>query len=205
MKLAIFGASGATGRHLVAQALARGHRVTALARHLDSLPIVHARLQVVLGHMGQPDTVQQLVAGQDAVFSVLGVRGTGPVTVCSDGARAIVAAMRAAGTRRLIALSAYGASETGQASLMIRLVRAVLADKMRDKDAMEALVRASGLDWTLVRPPLLTNGKPSARYRAASDWQPGPFASIARADLAHFMLNGALGTDRIGAALNVSN
>ncbi len=204
MKLALFGATGATGRHLLEQALTRGHHVTALARDAASLPTDHPGLTVVLGHIAQPEAVLRVVRGQDAVISVLGVRDGGPVTICSDGARAIIAAMRTAGTRRLIALSAYGASETRHASLLIRFVRAVIADKMRDKDAMEALVRDSGLDWTLVRPPILTNGAASGTYRAGAAPRMAAFARIARADVAHFLLREAAEAADIGQAVIVT-
>lgn len=203
MKLAIFGASGATGRHLVQQALQAGHVLTVLLRSADSLPVEHARLQCVVGALDDPEAVRSVVCGADAVLSVLGARkgGKGRILgVCTAGIRSIVAAMQHCGVRRLVALSAYGAAETRDASWFIRLVRTIIAAKMRDKDNMEALVRASALDWTLVRPPVLTNGKAGGNYRAGTALRPGITGHLPRADLAAFMLRVAIDGSYLRAA-----
>jgi uncharacterized protein YbjT (DUF2867 family) len=218
MKLAVFGASGATGRQLVQQALEAGHSIAVLVRTAASLPVEHARLRRVVGALDDADAVRSVVDGADAVISVLGVRnvrnvrkGSAP-TVCSDGIRSILPAMDRTGVRRLVALSAYGASETRHASWFIRLVRCVIGAKMRDKDAMEQLVRASATDWTLVRPPALHHGKSSgktgsriskiagANYRAGAPLRPGVTARLARADLGAFILQTVEQGNYIGAA-----
>ena len=204
MKLAIFGASGATGRHLLQLALDAGHTVTVLVRSADSLPLKHPALTAVVGRIDQLETVESIVQGADAVISVLGARKGGAQTICSDAMRSIVPAMHATGSHRLIALSAYGASETRNASWFIRFVRMVIADKMRDKDAMEALVRASDTDWTLVRPPALTNGQASGRYRSGIRLRRGMTGRLSRADLAAFILQTAESGEFIGQAPVVS-
>lgn len=188
MKLAIFGASGATGRLLVQQALSAGHHVSVLLRSPDSLPIDDIRLQRILGQLDQPDAVAAVVQGADAVISVVGMRKGSVQTVCTDAIRNILPAMQQTGTQRLIALSAYGALETQQHSWLIRLVRKLISEKMRDKDGMEQLVRASTTDWTLVRPPALTNGAATGAYRASTELRPGLTGRLSRADLAGFML-----------------
>lgn len=189
MKLAIFGASGATGQLLVQQALAAGHDVSVLLRSAESLSLDSARLQRIVGQLDQPDAVAAVVQGADAVISVLGVRKGGALTVCTDGIGSILQAMQRTGTQRLIALSAYGASETQHDSWFIRLVRKIISEKMRDKDGMENLVRASTTDWTLVRPPALTNGAATGDYRASTSLRPGVTGRLSRADLAGFMLS----------------
>ena len=204
MRLAIFGASGATGHHLLQLALDAGHTVTVLLRSADSLSVHHPALTTIVGQFDQLAKVESVVQGADAVISVLGARKGGVQTVCSDAMRSIVPAMQATRVRRLIALSAYGAAETHDASWFIRFVRMVIADKMRDKDAMEALVRASGTDWTLVRPPALTNGVASGRYRSATDLRPGITGRLPRADLAAFILRTAESGAFIGQAPVVS-
>lgn len=204
MKLALFGASGATGRHLLGQALAAGHEVRALVRNAGAMSVTHPRLQLVAGTLAQPDAVQAVVQGTDAVISVLGARKGDASPVCTDGMHSILQAMNATGARRLLALSAYGASETRHASLFIRLVRKIIAAKMRDKDSMEALVRDSSLDWTLVRPPVLTNSAPAGGYRAGAKLEPGLAGRLSRADLAAFMLREALEGHYIGQAVVVS-
>ncbi|MDQ1922035.1 NAD(P)-dependent oxidoreductase [Massilia pseudoviolaceinigra] len=204
MNLAIFGATGATGRHLVEQALDAGHQVRALVRSADGLPIAHPRLRIVVGTFAQPAIVGGVVQGADAVISVLGARKGEACAICTEGARSIVQAMNTAGVQRLVALSAYGASETRNASLFIRFIRKIIAAKMRDKDGMEALVRDSELDWTLVRPPILTNGERSGSYRAGTALQPGVTGRLSRADLAAFMLREAGEGNYIGQAVVVS-
>ena len=204
MRLAMFGASGATGRHLLQLALDAGHTVTVLLRSADSVSLHHPALTAVVGRFDQPAMVESVVQGADAVISVLGARKGDAPTICSDAMRSIVPAMQAANSQRLIALSAYGASETRNASWFIRFVRMVIADKMRDKDAMEALVRASGTDWTLVRPPALTNGGASGKYRSGTGLRPGITGRLPRADLAAFILHTAERGNFIGQAPVVS-
>lgn len=204
MRFAIFGASGATGRHLVQQALDTGHTLTVLLRSADSLPVEHAGLRRVVGALDDAAAVQSVVQGADAVISVLGARKGGAATVCSEGMRSILPAMEHCGVHRLIALSAYGASETRKASWFIRFVRTMIAAKMNDKDIMEALVRTSAADWTLVRPPALTNGKAAGNYRAGTALRPGVTGYLSRADLAAFMLSAAVRGDYLRAAPVVS-
>jgi putative NADH-flavin reductase len=204
MKLAIFGASGATGRLLVEQALAAGHDVTVLLRSAGSLALDDVRVQRIVGQLDQPDAVAAVVQGADAVISVLGVRKGGAPKVCTDGIRSMLQAMQHTGTQRLIALSAYGASETRDHSWFIRLVRKIIREKMRDKDAMEKLVRASTTDWTLVRPPALTNGAATGAYRASTSLKPGITGRLSRADLAGFMLSVAERGDFLRQAPAVS-
>lgn len=192
MKLAVFGASGATGRHLVSQALSAGHAVTVLVRNPDSLGTDHASLKLVVGELDNPFTVQSVIQDAEAVISVLGARKGEAQTICTEGIGRILPAMQAAGVKRLIALSAYGASETCNASLFIRFVRSVISEKMRDKDGMEDLVRSSATDWTLIRPPVLTNGKAKGRYHSGIALNPGITGRISRADLASFILQTAV-------------
>jgi len=188
MKLAIFGASGATGRHLVNQALSSGHSVTALVRTPDSLQVNHVGLKLIVGELYNSVTVESVIRDADTVISVLGARKGKDQNICTDGLSKIIPAMQKVGVKRLIALSAYGASETHNASLFIRFVRSIISEKMRDKDDMEDLVRASHTDWTLIRPPMLTNGDASKNYRSGIDLRPGITGRISRADLASFIL-----------------
>src|SRR5262249_39202139 len=108
MRIAVFGATGATGRQVVDQALEAGHEVTALVRSPASLGVRHPRLEVVTGDVKQPQAVEAVVRGQDAVISALGTNQRGPVSVCGDGVRAILAAMARHAVRRLVVVSAHG-------------------------------------------------------------------------------------------------
>jgi putative NADH-flavin reductase len=191
MKITIFGASGATGQQLVEQALAANHEVTAFVRNVSSLPLQHANFKTIVGNFDQPDAVQRAAQNADVVISVLGVRKKGLPDVCTEGVRSILAAMEVQQKRRLIVLSAYGAGETQDSSLSAKMIRMILADKMRDKDHMEALVSATSIDWTIVRPPALTNGPLSGKYRAGVGLKIGFFAKLSRADLAQFIMGEA--------------
>lgn len=204
MKIVVFGASGVTGNHLVKQALEMGHEVTAVVRTAVNFQLSSPRLHVMEVSLQDPSGIQLAVRDQDVVISVLGIRKGSSSTICADGATSILNAMEAVGTRRLVALSAYGASETRRASLFIRFVRTVIADKMRDKDLMERAIRNSGICWTLIRPPALTNGKRTSIYRFGSGLNIGALGRISRSDVSDFILKHAVSDDHIGKALSVT-
>ncbi|MDQ2786710.1 MAG: SDR family oxidoreductase [Chloroflexota bacterium] len=188
MNLAIFGATGATGRHLVDQALAVGHRVTILARNPAALAVRHERLRIVQGDARDPDRVAAVIAGQDAVLSALGGSGRGPVTVCGDAMASILAAMGRHGVRRLVALSAYGAADSHDNGVYNRLLWLIQKEKMLDKERMEEMIGRSAVDWTIVRPPTLANSPRTGRYHVGTDLRMTVASRIARADVADFML-----------------
>jgi putative NADH-flavin reductase len=144
VRIAVFGATGGTGRHVVDQAVAAGHDVAVLVRDPARLTTDDARLHVVVGSVEEQDAVDRVVRGRDAVISALGTARRGPTTVCTDGVRAILGAMDREGVRRLVAVSAHGAAESRDRSLYSRVVWASQAHKMRDKESMERLIRASG-------------------------------------------------------------
>ena len=151
-----------------------------------------------MGEFGQQDIVARVVAGQDAVISALGTNDKGPVTVCTDGVRTVLAAMKTQEVRRLVVVSAHGAAESRDRSLYALAVWAALKNKMRDKESMEALIRASDVDWTIVRPPALTNGRSTGAYRTGTDLKIRITSRISRADLADFLIKEAASTADVG-------
>ena len=191
MRIVVFGASGQTGRVLVQGALARQHAVTAFVRDAAKGPGAHAALRTVVGDVADAAAVAAAVQGSDAVVSALG--GT-PLThdpAVIAGVQHIVHAMEAHGVRRLIYLSFIGVRESRSAvGVVLRFVAPIpLRNEIADHEAKEAIVKASGLDWTIVRPPKLTNGPRTGTYRSGeniSTWKPVP--QLSRADLADFML-----------------
>lgn len=192
MRIAVFGATGATGRHVVGQALEAGHEVTILVRNPVALDVEHDRLNVVVGSVEEMRRVEEVVRGQDVVISALGTNQRGPVSVCTDGAKAILPAMESHDVRRLVVVSAHGAAESHDRSLYVLTVWAMLKHKMRDKDRMEALMRASSVDWTIVRPPALTEGPRTGAYRIGTDLPVRITSNISRADFAEFLLREAV-------------
>lgn len=187
MKIVVFGATGGTGLQVVSQAVAAGHTVTAVVRR-DGAVDASDGLRVVVADFDEARAMDDAIRGQDAVISALGTQEKGPVSVCTHGVTAIVAAMHRMAVTRLVAVSAFGARETRGRSLYSVAVWASLKEKMLDKEAMEAIVEVSGLDWTIVRPPALTRGAPTGRYRTGVDVPIRIWSRISRADLAAFLL-----------------
>lgn len=171
------------------QALAAGHEVTAVVRDLRRLVVEPGPgLDVVVGDIRLPESIRPAVAGRDAVVSALGPRERGPSTVCADGARSSIAAMHDAGVKRLVVVSVAGIHTEGDGPVMRGVVKPLLGRILRhpfaDAQAMEDAVQASGLDWTIVNPPRLTDGKRIGQLHARVDRTVPGRGSISRADLA---------------------
>ena len=192
MKVVVFGASGATGRQVVAQGLERGHEVTAFARNSGKLAISHPRLSVFQGSVGDAAAVANAIVGQEAVVSTLGVGAPlrhDPVVI--NGVRHIVEAMTASGVKRLIYMSFIGVGDSrAAAGFMVRYVaRWPLRNEIRDHEIKEGLVTAGPIDWTIVRPPTLTNGPFTGTYRSGVDIVArSALPTLSRADVAHCIL-----------------
>ncbi len=190
MRLLILGATGATGRNLLEQALAAGHEVTALVRNPARLTMTHARLAVAIGDATHSRALEGSMTGQQAVLSALGAGNSLRLEVASPAIAALIPAMRARALKRVIFLSAFGVGETfAQASLLQRLAyRTVLRQIFADKAKADAMLRQSGLDWTLVYPTVLTNGARVGTYRVGERLAMTGLPKISRADVASFML-----------------
>lgn len=187
MNLLILGATGGTGRRLVAHALERGHRVTALVRSPDKLE--PRDCLTIAGGNPLDETAIRGLGAHDAVLSVVGPPGPGRSLVMRECARACVAAMTAAGARRFVAVSvALLFRDAGWLAAVLR--RTVLRGTADDAAAMEQIVTESPLDWTIVRPPRLTNTE-RERYAVAVDQLPPgarSTASLGRGALARFLI-----------------
>ncbi|GAA3667306.1 hypothetical protein GCM10022224_034370 [Nonomuraea antimicrobica] len=157
MKIVLFGASGGTGRELVEQARAAGHRVTAVVRSPGDLA------DAIVADIFDSPSLVPLLAGHDAVLSALGPRGRTATSVCSTAVAGIIDAMAGAGVRRIVAISAQpvlrgGAGEPWWHRLTTRpLLRTIYRHVYRDLEPMERTLSASDTDWTVLRPPYLTN------------------------------------------------
>jgi len=194
MRTVIFGAAGPTGSHLTEQALAAGHKVTAVTRRPGSIQ-PRAGLTVAIADVGDPDAVDRAIAGSDAVLSSLGVPlSRNPITVYSQGNANIVAAMHRHGVKRLITVSSSVMDPawrpTGEFffnNVMDPLFNRKLGRTAHeDMRRMEALVRDSDLDWTIARPSGLFDNPEVTRYQAAENVADGLFT--ARTDLAASMV-----------------
>jgi uncharacterized protein YbjT (DUF2867 family) len=187
----VLGASGATGRHVVSTALARGHEAVALVRRPGTFVPQGGLIEVTWPDVTDTSTLTSALSGADVVICALGGAGKGPTTVCTDGIRSAVAAMKAAGVNRLIAVSAHGVLETHDKSLYSRAVWANVAERMRDKETMEPLIATSGLAWTIVRPPKLSDHDAIGKYTVGTGLPIRVWSSIGRADLAAFLVDEA--------------
>jgi putative NADH-flavin reductase len=192
MKLTIFGATGRTGQYLVEQALAAGHEVTAFVRSPEKLTIQDDNLTVYKGDVFNAEQVAGAIAGADAVLSVLGpVRG-GPEGLMTASAANIIAGMKQHGVRRLVWSTGAGVNAPqDKPTLMQKLIGLALkvaaGSVMRDSAAGVALVQQSGLDWVIVRGPMLTDEGYNGRYQATFAG-PEMNRTLARGNFAHFML-----------------
>ena len=185
MKLFVIGATGRTGREIVEQALARGHQVTAFVRSPESITLKNERLTVLKGNAMDENQLFNAMQNHDAVLSALGPRKPfKPSSLLHDSALAITRAMNRSGVKRLLVLSA-AAHFPG---IPNRIVSLILRNHMRDSRAMEQVVQASGLDWTIARPPRLTE-EDYATYRSREDAAPKMGFSLSRKAVAAFMLD----------------
>jgi uncharacterized protein YbjT (DUF2867 family) len=204
MRLTIFAATGGIGRQILEQAVATGHDVTAVVRDPGKLS---REVRTVTADLTAPDpaALESAVEGADAVLSGVGPRSRSEAGIASQGTRAIVHAMQAAGARRLIVVSAAPIGtvpspdrprppthDPGDGFFMRHLfghmAKAMFREHYVDLALMEDVVADSGLDWTIVRPPRLTDRPLSGAYRTAYGQNLRGGWSVPRSDVAHLML-----------------
>jgi putative NADH-flavin reductase len=184
MQLLLIGATGRTGRLVLEQAIARGHTVTAVGRSVAALPTGQGVRAVVADPL-QAQALAPILPGHDAVLSILG----GPGGVLRDGAAALLEALRGSQVRRYIAVSQ--GLHFPSSSPLVWVLRRVFASALEDSGAMERMVAASDLEWTIVRPPRLRVGGRPRGYRVEVGRLPQGALSMERADLATYLLDEA--------------
>ena len=211
MKLTVFGATGGIGGQLVRQALAAGHTVTAVVRDparftVDRDPALHV---ATIPDLTDVAALSTALSGSDAALSGVGPRNPKDVTVASTTTRAILAALRQSGVPRFLAVSAtpVGPIPDGEDFLNRRLIYPITRRFLRgiygDLAVMEADIAASGLRWTVVRPPRL-NDKPRGEYRTAVDANVPRGHFVARSEVAHAMLAMIDDPNTFGRAVGVA-
>ncbi|MEW6144823.1 MAG: SDR family oxidoreductase [Thermodesulfobacteriota bacterium] len=192
MKLLVVGASSGIGAALAEQAVREGHGVTALVRRPERMRPGAVGVRIVKGDIRDKDKVSAAVAGQDAVCITIGINPSfRPVTVFSEGTRAVVEAMKRHSVRKLICVTGIGAGDSrGHGGFLYdRIVFPILLKRIyEDKDVQESIVRNSSLEWVIVRPGFLTNGPVTCRYSVLTDLTGVTCGSISRGDVAHFIL-----------------
>ncbi|NTW49798.1 MAG: SDR family oxidoreductase [Chlorobiales bacterium] len=192
MKLLIIGATRGVGFELLKLALEQNHTVTALVRDPGRLPIQHERLRVLKGDILNLDSVTAATENQEAVFTCVGITPTiFTVSTFSEGIKNVLTAMQAKGVKRLIAVTGMGAGDSkGHGGVLYDFLfqPLVLKSIYEDKDREEELIKASPVDWVIVRPGMLTNGELTGKYRAFTDLTGITAGSISRKDVADFLL-----------------
>ena len=192
MKVLVIGATGGTGRQIVREAAARGHEVVALVRSTaKAADLAGARL--VQGDALDEAALFRALEGCGGVISSLGTALSPfkPVSLLSSATTVLIAAMKRQGVRRLVCITGVGAGDSrGHGGFFYdrMLLPLLLRNVYADKDRQEAVVRASGLDWVLVRPTFLTDKPGRGAVRAATDLAGIHGGSIARADVATFVV-----------------
>ena len=200
MKVVVFGATGKAGRAIALTLMVAGHQVTACGRKLEKIPAYDGIVPLV-GDALNPADVERAVSGQDAVVVCLGdsvnpvalrlrvlKRNTSP-QICELGTANVIAAMKAAGVARLVCITSYAIGDTrDRPSRLFRLwLRGLqLTEQLADKERQESLVKASGLDWTLIQPVGLTDGAATDRYVVSATGERRK-RTISRVDLAGYV------------------
>jgi uncharacterized protein YbjT (DUF2867 family) len=195
MKLLIIGATGPTGKELVNQSLAKGFAVRALVRNAATAAFPGS-VEIAVGNVLGQESLKKAVEGQEAVICSLGSAATGPfkeMTLLSQGTANLIAAMQSLGVARLICITGVGAGDSkghGPWYYNFLIQPLMLRGVYEDKTRQETAVRNSGLDWTLIRPGILTNGpaKGVNAVRALTDLTGIKAGTIRRADVAAFCL-----------------
>lgn len=204
-RILLLGATGGIGRATLELALRRRLRVTALVRAPDRLADVAEHVDIVHGDPLDPTVLARVLPGHDAILSSLGPRTLGPTTVITDAARSIVAAVAGGASARIVVVTA--AIVFDGLGMFASLLRATLLRHVAaDTRAAEALLRASDLRWSVLRPPRLTMGPATASWRVAVDAMP-PRARFAmsRRDVAACMLDQLQHPEHVGCVLGLAS
>ena len=193
MRLLIIGASQGIGLETTRQALQAGYHVRALARSAAAISISNLNLEKINGDALNQKDVEAALAGIDAVILTLGVglrELFRPVHLFSDATRVLIAAMNGQAVKRLICVTGFGAGNSRASISCLQRVpfQMLFGHAYNDKTQQERLIKESALDWTIVRPGVLTGGPRTGRYqvlREPTHWRNG---IISRADVAEFLV-----------------
>lgn len=194
MKIFIVGGTGKTGRELIKQGLERGHSITALVRNPEKIKLNNPNLKIIKGNVLTPESFEEDLHEQDAVLSALGhKRFIIPTRILSKGTKNIINAMNKHNVKRFICITSLGVNDSRfKLGLYYTLftIPFILLFYFLDKSRQERLIMNSDLDWTIIRPGQLTNGKKRTNYKHGLSV--GNYIltkMISRASVAHFMLN----------------
>jgi len=195
LNILVVGANGGIGKQTVEIALQAGHSVTALVRNPDKLAITHTNLQIVKGDVMYPETFEGYLEHKDAIISALGTNTVNkPTILYSEGNKNLLKAMKKEGLRRVFFISASALEISPVLPFYVRFAEKYIVQKLLrhmydDLRIMENLIKETDIDWTIMRPPRLTDKPVTGEYRFAINSFLKNCLSISRADVAHFMIN----------------
>ncbi|PHN02264.1 NAD(P)-dependent oxidoreductase [Flavilitoribacter nigricans] len=201
MKITLIGGTGRTGREILQQALERGHEVRLIARQPDMLGIEHERLQVWTGMPNDPEVLQPALCCSDAVLSALNVSRTSdwpwaplrsPKDLISDSIDKITRMMAVENVRRIITISAWGVNESSEeipAWFAWFIRNSNIRFPYRDHARHENILRATDLDWTILRPSGLTNARDQKEVIISKQNVPKMKLTVSREQVARFILD----------------
>ena len=213
MKILVIGANGGIGKQMVEMALHAGYEVTAVLRNPARLPITHANLTIFKGDILQPETFEKYLENSDAVISAIGVSGgllgDKPTTLYSQGNASLLRAMHKMGVKRAFFISASALDISPLQPFFVKLVTRYVIQKLlrhmyTDLREMEKIIRESAVQWTIIRPPQLTDGPSTGLYRFRINGFLPNCLRISRADVAHFMLHHLLDPETCEGVVEVA-
>jgi len=204
MKLLVLGATGGTGLEVIRLAKERGHAVTALVRNPEKLAGFHNRIGVVKGDLLSPSELEASVQGQDAVLSAFGPLAD-KARLWKQYASALTEAMSSSRIRRVMVLSVAFLFKDSIIPPAYFAGRLFFRDTVIGAAEMEEIFMKSGLEWTIARPPRLTDGAYTGKYRVREGHLPRFGFTVSRADVADYMIKAVEGRADIGKIVGVCN
>ncbi len=194
LKILVFGSTGATGKEIIKQALKMGYEVSAFARNPEKITLKDKNLSIIKGNILDYNSVEKAFQSHDAVISALGIRSLKKNNTISSGINNIIKAMYKQNIKRFICISAIGVgnSKEQQSSLGFLynyiVIPFMLKNMFDDKEVQEKMIQESQLDWTIIRPAILTMEERTENYKAFLHNEKNYKAKVSRADLAGFIL-----------------
>jgi len=192
MKVLVLGATGSVGKHIIRLGTERGLELTALARHPRKLKAWESQVRVVKGDALDENAIDRAVLGQEAAIYTIGVTTFGRTTLFSESTRILIGSMERNRVKRLVCITGVGAGDSkGHGGFLYdRIVFPLITKReYEDKDAQEALIRQSSLDWTIVRPAMFREGAASRNHEVVTDLRGVTLTRISRAEVGAFVLD----------------
>lgn len=190
-RILIFGATGGTGKELVKQALTKGYEVSAFVRNPDKLDITDEKLSFIKGNVLNYEEVDSSIKDHTAVFCCLGMPSSDRTKLRTEGTSNILKAMAANGSKRFICQTSLGFGDSKEVlpwHMKYLIVPFILKSAFEDHESQEMLIESSNMDWTIVRPGNMTNGKKTGNYKYGFLPTEKIKLKVSRADVADFML-----------------